>query len=58
LAENSGEERARIFVQDLVVTQLYGLDINQLWNLADPIGNLTDILKRQGKAEPEFRLIK
>nr|CAG4640385.1 EOG090X0DYO [Daphnia pulex]SVE85142.1 EOG090X0DYO [Daphnia pulex] len=58
LAESSGEERARIFVQDLVVTQLYGLDINELWNPADPVGNLTDILKREGKAEPEFRLIK
>jgi large subunit ribosomal protein L44 len=58
LAESSGEERARIFVQDLVVTQLYGLDINELWNPADSVGNLTDILKREGKAEPEFRLIK
>jgi hypothetical protein len=45
LAESSGEERARIFVKDLVVTQLYGLDINELWNPADPVGNLTDILK-------------
>nr|CAH0100667.1 unnamed protein product [Daphnia galeata] len=58
LAESSGEERARIFVQDLVVTQLYGLDINELWNPADPVGNLTAILKREGKAEPDFRLIK
>nr|SVE76031.1 EOG090X0DYO [Daphnia hispanica] len=58
LAESSGEERARIFVQDLVVTQLYGQDVNELWNPADPIGNLTAILKREGKAEPEFRLIR
>nr|SVE81592.1 EOG090X0DYO [Daphnia magna] len=58
LAESSGEERARIFVQDLVVTQLYGQDVNELWNPVDPVGNLTAILKREGKAEPEFRLIR
>lgn len=58
MAESSGEERARIFVQDVVVTQLYGQDVNELWNPVDPIGNLTAILKREGKAEPEFRLIR
>nr|SVE77263.1 EOG090X0DYO [Daphnia lumholtzi]SVE77875.1 EOG090X0DYO [Daphnia lumholtzi]SVE78505.1 EOG090X0DYO [Daphnia lumholtzi] len=58
LAESSGEERARVFVQDLVVTQLYGQDVNELWNPVDPVGNLTAILKREGKAEPEFRLIR
>lgn len=58
MAESSGEERARIFVQDLVVTQLYGQDVNELWNPVDPVGNLTAILKREGKAEPEFRLIR
>nr|SVE74453.1 EOG090X0DYO [Daphnia barbata] len=58
LAESSGEECARIFVQDLVVTQLYGQDVNELWNPADPVGNLTAILKREEKAEPEFRLIR
>ncbi len=50
--------KARIFVQDLVVTQLYSQDINELWNPQDPVGNLTAILKREGKGEPEFRLIR
>nr|CAG4649700.1 EOG090X0DYO [Scapholeberis mucronata]SVE93891.1 EOG090X0DYO [Scapholeberis mucronata] len=58
LKESSGEERARLFVQDLIVTQIYGRDVNELWNPKDPIGILTSILKREGKGEPEFRIIR
>lgn len=58
MAESSGEEKARIFVQDMIITQLYGQDVNELWNPKDPVGILTAILKREGKGEPEFRLIK
>nr|CAG4637367.1 EOG090X0DYO [Ceriodaphnia reticulata]SVE73203.1 EOG090X0DYO [Ceriodaphnia reticulata] len=58
LADSTGEERARIFVQDLVVTQLYNQDVNELWNPQNPVENLTAILKREGKGEPEFRLIR
>jgi len=58
LEESSGEEKARIFVQDLIITQLYGKDVNELWNPLNPAGILASILEREGKAEPEFRLIR
>nr|CAG4643511.1 EOG090X0DYO [Ilyocryptus agilis] len=58
LEQTSGEEKARIFVQDLIVTQLYGRDVNELWNPRDPVGILATILKREGRGEPEFRLIR
>lgn len=62
LKESSGEERARLFVQDLIVTQLYGQDVNELWNPKNPVDILSEILKRQkgtkSQAEPEFRLIR
>ena len=58
LKSSSGEERARIFVQDLLLTQLYGKDINELWNPRNPVKILSEILQRDGKGEPEFRLIR
>nr|CAG4647418.1 EOG090X0DYO [Megafenestra aurita]SVE92663.1 EOG090X0DYO [Megafenestra aurita] len=58
LSKSSGEEKARIFVQDMIVTQLYGQDVNELWNPKDPVGILNAILQREGKGEPEFRLIR
>nr|CAG4650499.1 EOG090X0DYO [Sida crystallina] len=58
LVQSSGEERARIFVQDLIVTQLYGKDVNEIWNPVDPVGILRSILAREGRAEAEFRLIR
>nr|CAG4635076.1 EOG090X0DYO [Alona affinis] len=58
LEKSSGEERARTFVQDMILPQLYGKDVNELWNVANPVGTLASILKREGKAEPEFRLTK
>lgn len=58
LEESSGEEKARIFVQDFLVTQLYGQDVNEIWNPVDPVGILSTILKRENRNEPEFRLIR
>lgn len=58
MKESSGEEKARIFVQDFVITQLYGQDINEIWNPVDPVGILTSIFKRENRSEPEFRLIR
>nr|CAG4642056.1 EOG090X0DYO [Eurycercus lamellatus] len=58
VSESSGEEKARIFVQDFILTQLYGKDVNELWNPTDPTGILAKILEREGKPEPEFRLIR
>ena len=58
LEKSSSEERARTFVQDLVITQLYGKDINELWNPADPARILNTILHKNGMNESEFRLIR
>nr|CAG4646587.1 EOG090X0DYO [Macrothrix elegans] len=58
LEVSSGEERAKVFVQDLVLTQIYGMDVNELWTISNPVGILSDILKREGRGEPEFRLVK
>lgn len=57
LAESSGENRAREFVRDFVLTQLAGRDVNDFWEVKDPMGTLTDILKRDGRGEPEPRLV-
>lgn len=57
LAESSGENRAREFVRDFVLTQLAGRDVNEFWEVKDPMVTLTDILKRDGKGQPEPRLI-
>ena len=45
-------------MQDFVVTQLYGQDVNEIWNPVDPVGILSTILKRENSSEPEFRLIR
>jgi large subunit ribosomal protein L44 len=42
----------------MLVTMLYGQDVNELWNPIDPVGILAKILKREGRGEPEFRLIR
>lgn len=57
LAESSGENRAREFVRDFVLTQLAGKDVNEFWEVKDPMVTLTDILKRDGRSEPEPRLV-
>ncbi len=58
LEQSSGQDRAKVFVQDLIITQLYGQDINAIWNPIDPVGIFCSILLRDGRAEPEFRLIR
>ncbi|PSN35695.1 39S ribosomal protein L44 [Blattella germanica] len=57
LAESSGEDRAKEFVRDFVLTQLAGRDVNEFWEPEEPMKMLTSILNREGKAEPEPRLI-
>ena len=58
LEMSSGLERARMFVQDLVLSQLHGKDINELWNPMDPLGILNNILKSNGMSESELRLLR
>ncbi|KAJ9600027.1 hypothetical protein L9F63_009691 [Diploptera punctata] len=57
LAESSSEDRAKEFVRDFVFMHLAGKDVNDLWQVEDPMKTLTDILKREGRGEPEPRLI-
>ena len=58
LVESTSEDNARLFVQDLIITRLYGKDVNEIWNPNDPFGVLCSIFAREGKGEPEFRLIR
>jgi len=58
LEMSSGLERARMFVQDLVLSQLHGKDINELWNPMDPLGILNNILKSNGMSGSELRLLR
>ena len=58
LEQSSGRGRARTFVQDLIIPQLYGKDVNEIWNVKNPAAVLNDILKREGKEEAEFRIIR
>ena len=50
-----GEERAYKFVQDFVMPQLIGHDVNDLWNIVNPMGILEKILAKQNRGAPEPR---
>ena len=56
--ENQGPKAARAFVLSFVVSQLSGKDIHQLIKLEHPRFMLHTILKTQGLARPESRLLK
>lgn len=58
LLSDKGQERAEIFVQDFIVTQLVGRDINELWEVTDPLRLVSDILEREGRSPPESRLLR
>lgn len=57
LLESQGEHRAEMFVLDFIVPQLIGKDINELWNITNPMGLLVAMLKESGRGEPEPRLL-
>ncbi|XP_075224653.1 mitochondrial ribosomal protein L44 [Lycorma delicatula] len=57
LAESSGLDRANLFVRDFIMTQLIGKNINDLWEIDDPLKLLSDILERDGRKSFEPRLI-
>ena len=48
-------KRAEMFVQDFILPQLIGKDINEMWHLVNPMGLLAAMLKTQGRGEPESR---
>ncbi|XP_055332956.1 39S ribosomal protein L44, mitochondrial-like [Paramacrobiotus metropolitanus] len=58
LAKDSGVERAEYFVLDFVITHLADKDVNEHLPITNPMGVIADILEREGKAEPESRLLR
>ncbi|XP_069136496.1 large ribosomal subunit protein mL44-like [Argopecten irradians] len=57
LAESQDVARAEAFVRDFVVVQLVAEDINEIWDVVNPMGLLTAVLKKMGMSAPEPRLI-
>ncbi|XP_063229679.1 large ribosomal subunit protein mL44 isoform X2 [Bacillus rossius redtenbacheri] len=57
LEASSGRDRAVRFVMDLVVTQLCGKNVYEMWSPEDPLSLVTAILSRRGAAPPEPRLL-
>jgi len=51
------EDRARQLVVDLVASQLQGKDLNELWEVKDPMGLLVATLEQLGRSQPEARLL-
>jgi len=51
------EDRAQKFVVDLVASQLAGKDLNELWDIRDPMGVLITVMKESGRSAPESRLL-
>lgn len=59
LIKSSNEQRAGKFVREILVTQLYGQDINELWNQFEnktPSEKLKEVLSERGIEFPEARL--
>lgn len=49
--------RAHLFVNDFVLTQLIGKDLNEIWCVENPMGLLVEELKKQGSTSlPVSRL--
>jgi large subunit ribosomal protein L44 len=57
LVESSGEKRAAEFIRDILLTQLNQKDINEYWNIKNPMQLLKEICKGKKLGEPEPRLI-
>ncbi|CAH1801500.1 unnamed protein product, partial [Owenia fusiformis] len=58
LSRDQGRTQAQQFVQDFICTMLVGKDVNELWDVHNPMGVLVDILQNQGKQPPEARLLR
>ena len=57
LFESSGDVRAYEFIRDFVITQLNQKDLNELWQVDNPMELLNEICKDKKLAAPEPRLI-
>lgn len=58
LSHDLGLERAHLFVQDFVLTQLVNQDINELWTMVNPMGVLAAILEKHSFHPPEPRVLR
>ncbi|KAK3598961.1 hypothetical protein CHS0354_024633 [Potamilus streckersoni] len=57
LAVSQNVERAEVFVKDIIIPQLIGKDINELWEIVNPMGLLKAMLASEGRGPPEPRLL-
>jgi large subunit ribosomal protein L44 len=48
LSESSGVIRAHLFVNDFILTQLVGKDINEIWKIQNPYDQLVRELSKKG----------
>jgi len=52
IAEGNDITKAHYFINDFVLTQLIGKDINEIWNIKNPMGLLTQEFEKQGNKSP------
>ncbi|XP_058825962.1 large ribosomal subunit protein mL44 [Topomyia yanbarensis] len=57
LHKSSGEERAYLFIRDFICTQLNQQDVNEHWNIEDPLALLQEYCRKKKLGEPEPRSI-
>lgn len=57
LHESSGLERTSVFIRDFILTQIAELDINDLWNIENPIETLNTICRNEDVDLPEPRIV-
>ena len=47
-SNKKGTIKSHLFVNDFILTQLIGKDINEIWNVTNPMGQLVKELKING----------
>ncbi|KAJ8888853.1 hypothetical protein PR048_008347, partial [Dryococelus australis] len=57
LEKSCGQDRAAQFVMDLVVSQLCGRNVYEMWSPEDPLALVTAIMSRRGGGSIEPRLL-
>lgn len=56
LLKSSGDDRAKLFVKDILFVQLVDKDVFEVWDPANPYEHLTTVLKERGISAIEPRL--
>ena len=57
IGESSGKERGALFVRDFIIASLSGQDLHAIYIPENKFELLTEIFMREGKEEPEPRII-